>query len=336
MLPTNAISSFIKPVGSFIKAGHYSGIVGETAEEYYGNAMQHLLGVSEGTKEIKDADGNIKTVKTSFWEEVNPTTELGKQTFLDIVGGIALSTGFLGGGSMLNYARIAHNYDRSKQRLIDCVGKDMVEKIENSLSQAHSANVAATANTIIKGISDTKDREAFIDFYENMMRFHGASQADQKVRENIDFNAYERAKRDAEANGYSIQYNQQRADLQRGVDVLREYAEQHLDLDSGVLDDILDNEGGAAEYIQYLKDQGEDTAASIVMAYNNAKTQYEASMRRLMDDIDEDLANNERWVNRLSNSEGKIVVGTIKEGNQKIFVKSGTKVVDGNIKVDGK
>lgn len=336
MLPTKAISSFIKPVGSFIKAGHYSGIVGETAEEYYGNAMQHLLGVSEGTKEVKDADGNIKTVKTSFWEEINPTTELGKQTFLDIVGGIALSTGFLGGGSMLNYARIAHNYDRSKQRLIDCVGKDMVEKIENSLSQAHSANVAATANTIIKGISDAKDREAFIDFYESMMKFHGASQADQKVRESVDFNAYERAKRDAEANGYSIQYNQQRADLQRGVDVLREYAEQHLDLDSGVLDDILDNEGGAAEYIQYLKDQGEDTAASIVMAYNNAKTQYEASMRRLMDDIDEDLANNERWVNRLSNSEGKIVVGTTKEGNQKIFVKSGTKVVDGKIKVDGK
>jgi hypothetical protein len=72
-----------------------------------------------------------------------------------------------------------------------------------------------------------------------------------------------------------------------------------LDLDEGVLDDILDNEGGAAEYIQYLKDQGNDSAASVVLAYNNAKTQYEASMRRLMDDIDEDLANNEKWVNRL-------------------------------------
>jgi len=81
-----------------------------------------------------------------------------------------------------------------------------------------------------------------------------------------------------------------------------------------VLDDILDNEGGAAEYIQYLKDQGESSSADLVMAYNNAKVQYEASMRRLMDDIDEDLANNEKWVNRLSNDAGKIVIGTTKDG----------------------
>jgi hypothetical protein len=134
MLPTRTISSFIKPAGSFIKAGHYSGIVGETAEEYYGNAMQHLLGVSDGTKTIIDENGNEKTVKTSFWEEIDPTTELGKQTFFDIVGGIALSTGFLGAGSMLNYARIAHNYDKSKQRLIDYIGKDNVEKMEDALS----------------------------------------------------------------------------------------------------------------------------------------------------------------------------------------------------------
>jgi len=219
------ISSFIKPVGSFIRAGRYSGIVGETAEEYYGNAIQHLLGVSEGTKTIIDEDGNEKQVKTSFWEEINPTTELGKQTFFDIIGGIALSTGFLGGGSALNYARIAHNYDKSKANLINLIGKEQVEKMENALANAHSSNIAATANTIIRGISNAQHREAFINFYDNMMRFHGASQADQKMREATDNDVFERAKRDAEINGYSVQYNTQRADLQRGVDAVRQYAE---------------------------------------------------------------------------------------------------------------
>lgn len=335
MLPTKVISSFIKPVGSFIKAGHYSGIVGETAEEYYGNAMQHLLGVSEGTKIVVDENGQEKEVKTSFWEEIDPTTELGKQTFFDIVGGIALSTGFLGGGSALNYARIAHNYDKNKKRLIDLVGKDVVEKMETSLTQAHSSNIPATANTIIKGISNAAHREAFIDFYGSMMKFHGASQADQKIRESNDTDVFERAQRDAEINGYSVQYNTQRADLERAVDSIRSYAEQELGVEDGQLDRVIEDNGGAAEFISYLKSSGNDSMASIVMAYNNTRMQYEASMRRLMDDIDEDLANNERWVNRVSNERGKVVVGTTTSG-QTVFVKSGTHIEDGQIKKDGK
>lgn len=334
MRPTRAAMSFIKPVGSFIKAGHYSGIVGETAEEYYGNAMQHLFGVSEGTKTVVDEDGNEKQVKTSFWEEINPTTELGKQTFLDIVGGIALSTGFLGAGSALNYARIAHNYDKSRARLTGLVGKDVVEKMENALTQSHSANVASTANSIIRGITNASHREAFIDFYENMMKFHGASQADQKFRESNDVDIFERAKREAEINGYSVQYNTQRADLQRAVDSIKSYTEQQLGVEDGTLDQVIEDNGGVAEFVSYLKSSGNDSLASAVMAYNNTKAQYEASMRRLADDIDEDLLNNEKWINRLSNDAGKIVVGTTKTG-KKVFVKSGTHVVDGEIKSAG-
>ena len=334
MIPTKAMSSFFKPVGSFIKAGRYSGIVGETAEEYYGNAMQHMLGVSEGTKKIIDENGNEKYVKTSFWEEIDPTTELGKQTFFDIIGGIALSTGFLGGGSALNYARIAHNYDSSKKRLTQLVGKDIVEKMEDTLTHTHSANIPQAANIIMRGISNSAHREAFVEFYKNMMAFHGASQADQKFRESNDNDLFDIAKRDAEINGYSIQYNSQRADLERAVGALRQYAEQQLGVDEGQLDQTIEDNGGAAEFVSYLRSSGNDSMAAAVMAYNNSKTEYEASMRRLMDDIDGDLANNERWVNRISNNAGKIVIGTTKEGRE-VYVTGGTEIRDGKIEKAG-
>lgn len=334
MIPTKVMSSFFKPVGSFIKAGRYSGIVGETAEEYYGNAMEHMLGVSEGTKTVIDENGNEKQVKTSFWEEIDPTTELGKQTFFDIIGGIALSTGFLGGGSALNYARIAHNYDSSKKRLTKLVGKDIVEKMEDTLTHTHSANIPQAANIIMRGISNSAHREAFVEFYKNMMAFHGASQADQKFRESNDNDLFDIAKRDAEINGYSIQYNSQRADLERAVGALRQYVEQQLGIDEGQLDQTIEDNGGAAEFVSYLRSSGNDSMAAAVMAYNNSKTEYEASMRRLMDDIDEDLANNERWVNRISNNAGKIVIGTTKEGKE-VYVTGGTEIRDGKIEKAG-
>jgi len=76
--------------------------------------------------------------------------------------------------------------------------------------------------------------------------------------------------------------------------------------------------------------------AAAVMAYNNTKTTYEASMRRLMDDIDADLANNAAWVDKISDNAGKIIIGTISDTKKQVFVKSGTRTEGGKIvKNDG-
>lgn len=330
--------SWLKPTGKFIKAGKYSGIVGETAEEYYGNAIQHMLGVSEGYKTdengnyILDEDGN--KVKTSLWEEINPTTELGQQTFLDIIGGIALSSGFLGTGSAINYARISNKRSNSRNRLSSLIGEKNVDNFDEAISKAHSKDISSVANTIINGISNPVHKQAAIDYYEKHMAWVGANQADQKLAEQHDNDVFAEAERESVINGYSVSHNMQRSDLKRGVDTIGSYVADQIGVDADKLDDVIEENGGAAEFIQYLKSTGNDNLADHVMAYNNSKMQYEASMQRLRDDIDEDLSNNERWVNSLSDNSGKITVAKTKTGNT-VFIKSGVTVQDGELVFSG-
>jgi len=114
LLARKGLRKYIPAVSSVfnekvLKAGQFHGFLGEVSEEYYGIALQHMLGV---------ADDPSKSV----WEDMQDQS-------IDIWGGIATSTGFLGALGMGHAAHSKLKYNNAVQNLIDSFGEKNATEI---------------------------------------------------------------------------------------------------------------------------------------------------------------------------------------------------------------
>ena len=118
LLARKGLRKYIPAVSSVfnekvLKAGQFHGFLGEVSEEYYGIALQHRLGVADDPNK-------------SVWEDMRDQS-------IDIWGGIATSTGFLGALGMGHAAHSKLKYNNAVQNLIDSFGEKNATEIQKML-----------------------------------------------------------------------------------------------------------------------------------------------------------------------------------------------------------
>ena len=136
-----------------LKAGQFHGFLGEVSEEYYGLMMQHLFGVQD--------DPN-KDLLNDMWDQS-----------IDIWGGIATSTGFLGALSMGHAMHSQRKYNSAVQNLVDSFGEDNAIQIQKMLLFAHPMDLMDKYSTLTHyyGYSEGRsDSEKFKTSLKNIGR----------------------------------------------------------------------------------------------------------------------------------------------------------------------
>jgi len=96
-----------------LKAGKFFGFWGESMEEFYGIALNHILG-SEDDPRV----GILDDMKSQA---------------IDIFGGIAVSTGLLGMIGMGSSRYHQHRYNSAKRDLVSAFGKKTANEIERQM-----------------------------------------------------------------------------------------------------------------------------------------------------------------------------------------------------------
>lgn len=113
-----------------LKQGQFHGFLGEVAEEYYGLIMQHMLGVQD------DPNANL-------WQDV-------RNQSADIWGGIAVSTGLLGGFSMIGSAASQRHYQKQLDHLFKAFGPEVAEEIQRKMIFADAFSIQSIYNELLK------------------------------------------------------------------------------------------------------------------------------------------------------------------------------------------
>lgn len=126
----------------------YSGFLGEVAEEYYGIALQHLLGVADN-------------------KEKSTLQDMLDQSF-DIWGGIAVSTGLLGtfmhGSAIINKVK----YNKKIEQLEKQFGEDAAYEIQRLTAFTSNHRLSQLMTSLSNAIQPFQTKKGFLEKLDNL------------------------------------------------------------------------------------------------------------------------------------------------------------------------
>lgn len=174
-----------------LKAGQYHGFFGEVMEEYYGIAINHMLGSQE--RKAKEGESAIE----SWW---NDTLE----SSVDIFGGILFSTGLLGAFGQVRAVKNHHKYREAEQRLEQKFGKKDASEIRKQMLFADEQHISGIVGRLLHQNKDDREAQvALLDYYGRLTSLRGAILAEDVVKKRVnDFSS--NIKREAFDQGFEL------------------------------------------------------------------------------------------------------------------------------------
>lgn len=292
-------SNLWKNVDDFAHAAKWNGVGGEWYEEQVGTAMRHMMGVDDSGK--------------NFFEDVFDVEQQ-----VETLGSLGLSMFVMGltgaGGYLYHHNRLNRSKNAGKKQL----GKSW-DNIQRTIATADDHNVAYVTDQIVNTLSNQKDKEAVINYYNKLMAFRGASLLDQKNREEHRDNRIARMIEQAKRESYFETYDERRRnlleqDLEKARDVARQNVSTLFRMTPEQLDD---NHPDILTFIQTTADNKDATQqdkerAAAYLAYMNLNASLDGLQQRKWDDITvkkQDVVDDINW--HLTNQDGQVVTAKL-------------------------
>ena len=307
----------------FLNRAGINGYLGEVGEEYYGQLWRTMLNLDSA----KDAQGNNLFGSGEFHG--------------DIWGGMALSIGLTGGGTMaVNYAgkgierglnaarykHLMHQLGKSDMRASEMFTPEIWEGMRLVIDSSDNADMGNLAAQVVADTEMTdKQKEAVMDYMERSMIVRGHNLGEYLRRKNSENpNPVADEIDQSYIDGYNISLAQEMTDAKN----MRDYQRQRISaiVDKNTLEFLDTHPLNALEEMRsnrlWSKSELETT-----IDYLNAKQVYEGMMQRVRDDIDSRNEQSNAMVDsRVNRTTGRIQGATMKNDNRKVYVISGVLV----------
>lgn len=324
------VETIISKTTEFLGRAGVNGYFGEVGEEYYGQLWRTLLNLDSAYG--MDKEGNkVNNLMTSEFHG-------------DIWGGMALSIGLTGGGTMaLNYAgkgmekaydgvkytRYKHEINKADARAAEMFTPEVWEGMRTIIDVSDNSDMGNIAAQVMADteMTDTQ-RGAAMDYMEKSMIMRGNNLREYVNRRNGDIPTHDEDEiNQSYINGYNATGSQEMNDAKNMYDYQRERMKSEL----GVNDEAL--EGDAVDWLheaRNARDAGTEQGrkrADIIMDYVNAKQVRDGMMQRVRDDIDERGEQSNSMIDaRVNRKTGMIQGATMKQDERKVYILSGTLV----------
>lgn len=322
--------TIISKTTEFLGRAGVNGYFGEVGEEYYGQLWRTILNLDSAYG--MDKEGNkVNNLMTSEFHG-------------DIWGGMALSIGLTGGGTMaLNYAgkgmekaydgvkytRYKHEINKADAKAAEMFTPEVWEGMRTIIDASDNSDMGNIAAQVMTDTEMTDaQRGAAMDYMEKSMIMRGNNLREYVNRRNGDISTHDEDEiNQSYINGYNATGSQEMNDAKNMYDYQRERMKSEL----GVNDEAL--EGDTVDWLheaRNARDAGTEQGrkrADIIMDYVNAKQVRDGMMQRVRDDIDARVEQSNTMIDaRINRKTGMIQGATMKLDERKVYVLSGTLV----------
>lgn len=292
---------------------------GEVSEEYYGQLWRSMLNLDDAYTNVPvlDKDGN-----QVLDAEGKPVYERKNLLFTgqfhgDIWGGMALSMGLMGAGkysiSGIAYGNMKHQVNKADKRAAEIFTPERWEPIRELIDNTTNEDMGALAENMMNDQNLSDDEfSAVVEYMERslnlrglnlgaMAQSRGAAQGDEAPSANIEVDS---ELTQSYIDGYEASSPQEMNDAQNMYEFQRKRVEDMFQ------PDMLDwFDGDPVTALMDMLQNGLFSQAEIDAArdYINAKTVRDGILRRVNDNIDEQIVQSEAMINaRINRASGMI------------------------------
>lgn len=301
----------------FLNRAGINGYLGEVGEEYYGQLWRTMLNLDSA----KDAQGNNLFGSGEFHG--------------DIWGGMALSIGLTGGGTMaVNYAgegverglnaarykHLMHQLGKSDVRASEMLTPEVWEGMRLVIDASDNADMGNLAAQVMADTEMTDEQKtAVMDYMERTMIVRGHNLGEYVRRRNGETPNPDADEIDQSyIDGYNSSSAQEMNDAKNLYDVQRAKLQKVLN-DDGLLVYIDNRPLFALKHMTWNSEE-----RNALLDYINAKQVYEGMMQRVRDDIDGRIEQSNTMIDARVNSHSGMIQGaTMKQDDRKVYVVRG-------------
>lgn len=320
---------------------------GEVSEEYYGQLWRTMLNLDdaytnvpvldENGNQVLDADGNPIFERKNIAALDAPGHFHG-----DIWGGMALSMGLMGFGKYTMasavYAEKKHQVSMADRIASEVFTPEKWEPRRHIIDNTSNADMGDLAEQVITDSELTdKEREAALDYMERSLNFRGYNLATMAQSRGGEQDPTEAQLSNSYLDGYNAGTPDEMADAQNMYERLRLRAQERFGLRGAIFMDH-----NPVEVISQMRQSGaSEEDIQLALDFANAKALRDGMIRRVNDNIDEQIAQSDAKIDASVNDKsGSIITVTKMDDETPLYVVSGQintiQNDDGTFSIDNK
>lgn len=310
-----------------LKAGQYHGFFGEVMEEYYGIAINHMLGSQE--RKTKEGESAIE----SWWND-------NLESSVDIFGGILFSTGLLGAFGQVRAVKNHHKYREAEQRLEQKFGKKGASEIRKQMLFADEQHMSGIVGRLLHQNKDDREAQvALLDYYGRLTSLRGAILAEDVVKKRVnDFSS--KIEREAFDQGFELGDYRSKKVWDSVAEIAKARAEESIarttpeDEQSDLnIDKFIEDNGGIEGTINLMLNFSETYSkedVQNVLSYINSKHLINGFYNKLSFTIADRAQTSIRHIDNLINDEEYAIVPVkLKDGRILYHISGDLQVIAG-------
>lgn len=325
----NGFTRVLDTTSKYLEKAGVNGLVGEVAEEYFGQGVRTVAGLDSAYQQNPDG------TRTNLFRV--------GQFHGDIWGGMGMTMGLMRSAQLtyagVNYANMSHQVNKADKRASATLTPEVWTPLKEIIDNTTNDDFGKLADSIAADKSLKKeDKAAVMDYMGRSMALRGFNLG---LMAQSRGEGAEQDKDTVEANrsymeGYSAATGatpEQLHDIKLRYDYKRKRMEGILGAEGLERLDAEPVEGLSAVMADGNMDA--DTKEA-VRQYVNFKMAYDGMMKGVTDDMDEQVARSDAWIDSFVNKDtGSILPATLKtkdeEGNDKhVYILKGNVAVNGD------
>ena len=276
MLARANASSFGQVLGTTRKHFQRMGVsdyFGEVSEEYYGQLWRTMLNLDDA----KNGSGENLLLDGQFHG--------------DIWGGMALSMGMMGIGKYTMasavYAEKKHQVSKADRLASEVFTPEKWEPLRDIIDNTTNTDMGDLAEQVITDTELTdKEREAALDYMERSLNFRGYNLATTAQSRGAEQDPTEAQLSNSYLDGYNAGTSDEMADAQNMYERQRLRAQERFGLRGAIFMDH-----NPVEVISQMRQSGaSEEDIQLALDFANAKALRDGMIRRVNDNIDEQIA----------------------------------------------
>lgn len=310
MLARANASSFGQVLGTTRKHFQRMGVsdyFGEVSEEYYGQLWRTMLNLDDA----KNGSGENLLLDGQFHG--------------DIWGGMALSMGMMGVGKYTMasavYAEKKHQVSKADRLASEIFTPEKWEPLRDIIDNTTNADMGDLAEQVITDAELTdKEREAALDYMERSLNFRGYNLATTAQSRGAEQDPTEAQLSNSYLDGYNAGTSDEMADAQNMYERQRLRAQERFGLRGAIFMDH-----NPVEVISQMRQSGaSEEDIQLALDFANAKALRDGMIRRVNDNIDEQIAQSDAKIDASINDKSGSIITVVKKSNDTpLYVVSG-------------
>lgn len=296
-------SEWVNTWRRFTERTKWNGTFGEYGEEFLNNFYN---AITNGDMTLDNAQG---------------TGVFNRKVNLDTLESVGLMSGIMGAANAGGYKVAKYDARRAQKksdiRARNVFGKDRWEEIKNIIDAADAKQLGNMMEEIGTGDYFTEDQKLAVLDYQYRTAYMNGFNA-QSLKNKLE--GQQDMTEDSYDAGYNISAPQEKNDAKINYDLQREKLARIYGEDSAILEHIDDDPMGFAKE---MSAKGDNAHAEEVLEYANAKAAYEGMIKRVQDDIENNVAESDAITDSMTHEDGNLYPATMKTDDRKVYVISG-------------